>query len=45
MVQNRQTVKVNPFTLAIFETFFNVNFSEKYTPNEAQTKPKTLFKV
>ena len=47
MVQNRQKVKVNPFTfgrnLAIFGTFFNVHFLEKYTCNEAQTKLKTLF--
>ena len=49
MVQNRQKVKVNPFTfcrnLAIFGTFFKVYFLEKYTSNEAQTKLKTLFKA
>ena len=49
MVQNRQKVKVNPFTfwrnLAIFGTLFKVHFLEKYTTNEAQTKPKTLFKA
>ena len=49
MVQNRQKVKVNPFTfgrnLAIFGTFFKVHFLEKYTSNEAQTKLKTLFKT
>ena len=43
MVQNRQKVKVNPFTfwrnLAFFGTFFKVHFLEKYTSNEAQTKP------
>ena len=46
MVQNRQKVKVNPFTfwrnLANFGTFFKVNFLEKYTSNEAQTKIKKL---
>ena len=49
MVENRQKVKVNPFTfwlnLAIFGTFFNVHFLEKYTSNEAQTKQNTLFKA
>ena len=48
MVENRQKVKVNPFTfwlnLAIFGTLFNVHFLEKYTSNEAQTKLNTLFK-
>ena len=48
MVQNRQKVKVNPFTfwrnLVIFGTFFKVDFFENYTSNEAETKLKTLFK-
>ena len=47
MIQNRQ--KVNPFTfwrnLAMFETSFKVDFLEKYTSNEAQTKLKTLLKA
>ena len=49
MVENRQKVKVNPFTfwrnLAIFGTFFKVHFLEKYTSNEAQAKQNTLFKA
>ena len=49
MVQNRQKVKVNPFTfwliLAILGPFFKVHFLEKYTSNEAQTKIKTIFKA
>ena len=49
MVENRQKVKVNPFTfwrnLAIFGTFLKVHFLEKYTSNEAQTKLNTLFKA
>ena len=44
MVQNRQKVKVNPFTL-FSGPFFEVNFLENYTSNEAQTKLKTLFKA
>ena len=47
MVQNRQKVKVNPFTfwqnLAIFGTFFIVHFPENYTSSEAQTKQKNAF--
>ena len=34
MVPTRQKVKANPFT------FFKVNFSEKFTSNEGQTKLK-----
>ena len=34
MVQNRQKVKVNPFTFS-FGPFFKVNFLEYYTSNEA----------
>ena len=49
LVQNRQKVKVNPFTfrrnLAIFGTFFKVKFFEKYPSNQAQTKLKTLLKA
>ena len=48
LVQNRQKVKVNPFTFwqnsAISETFFKVNFYENYTSNEAQTKLKTFLR-
>ena len=40
MVQNRQKVRVNPFTfwrnLAIFGTLFKVNFVKKFTSNETQ---------
>ena len=47
MVQNRQNVKVNPFTfwrnLTIFGTFFKVHFFENYTSYEAQTQLKTFF--
>ena len=54
MVQNRQKVKVNPFTLQNVKvnpfTFFfmgggaifKVNFLDNYTSNEAQTKLKML---
>ena len=49
MVQNREKVKVNPFTfcrnLAIFGTFFKVDFFESYTSNEAQITQRTLFKA
>ena len=49
MVQNRQKVKVNPFSfsgnLAIFGSFFKDHFLEKYTSNEAQTKLKMLLKA
>ena len=49
MVQNRQKVKVNPFSfwrnLAILLFFFKVHFLEKYTSNEAQIKVKTLLKA
>ena len=48
MVQNRQKVKVNPFTfgrnLAIFRIFFKVHFLEKYTSIEAQTKLKRFLR-
>ena len=43
MVQNRQKVKKNK-KLAIFGTFFKVDFFENYTSNEAETKLNTLFK-
>ena len=39
MVQNRQKVKKNK-KLAIFGTFFKVDFFENYTSNEAETKLK-----
>ena len=52
MVENRQKVKVNPITFYLFYYFFlgggafyKVNFLEKYTSNQAQTKLKTLFKA
>ena len=43
MAQNRQKVKVNPFTF-LGRPLFKVNFLDNYTSNEAQTKLKMLFK-